>query len=80
MKVTLKPVLSGAVAVALGLFAQFLLSGWLPFARLSVEVAVLLAAYTGMLLYGMGQKTFYVDLLRGLFKRQSAEPEPAAAV
>jgi hypothetical protein len=28
-----------------------------------------------MLLYGMGQKTFYMDLLRGLLKRPSVESE-----
>lgn len=77
MKVTFKPVLSGTVAVAFALAVQFLLAGWLPFPRLLAGVSVLMAAYTGMLLYGMGQRAFYVDLIRGLMKRRSVEPEPA---
>jgi len=77
MKVTLKPVLSGAVSVAFALAVQFLLAGWFPFPRLCVGVTVLMAAYTGMLLYGMGQRGFYFDLIRGLMKRRSVEPEPA---
>lgn len=79
MKVTFKPVVSGAVAALLGLAVQFLLRGWFSFPRLLVEAIVLLAAYTGVLLYGMGQKAFYVDLVRGLMKRSSAESEAATA-
>lgn len=78
MKVTFKPVLSGAVAVVLGLGAQFLLGGWPSFPRLLLEVTVLLATYICVLLYGMGQKAFYVDLVRGLLKRGSAEPATVA--
>ena len=40
-----------------------------PLARLFVAVPVLLVAYAGMLLYVMGQKMFYVDLLNSLMKR-----------
>jgi len=42
--------------------------------RLILEVAVLLAAYLGMLFYVMGQKAVYWDLLRG-FRRNSAVEE-----
>jgi O-antigen/teichoic acid export membrane protein len=75
MKVMIAPFLSGGVAVALSLSVQFLCRPWLPFPRLLLGVAILFAAYGGMLLYGMGQKTIFVDLLRGLLKRPSVEVE-----
>jgi O-antigen/teichoic acid export membrane protein len=75
MKVMTGPLVSGAVAVALGLGVQFLCSQWLPFFRLCLGVTVLLGAYSGMLLYGMGQKTFYMNLLRSFLKRTPVEAE-----
>src|SRR5260370_35115182 len=75
MKVMIGPLLSGAVAVALALGIQFLCSQWLPSFRLVLGVTVLLGAYSGMLLYGMGQKTFYMNLLRGFLKRPPVEAE-----
>jgi PST family polysaccharide transporter len=75
MKVMIDPLLSGAVAVALTLGVQLLCSQWLPFFRLFLGVTLLLGTYMSMLLYGMGQKTFYMDLLRGLLKRPSVESE-----
>ncbi len=75
MKVMIDPLLSGSVAVALALGVQFFCRQWLPFPRLLLGVTILFAAYAGMLLYGMGQKTFYMDLLRGLLKRPSVEGE-----
>jgi hypothetical protein len=75
MKVMTGPLVSGAVAAALALGVQFLCSHWLPFFRLCLGVTVLLGAYSGMLLYGIGQKTFYMDLLRGLLKRPPIEEE-----
>jgi O-antigen/teichoic acid export membrane protein len=78
MKVTVEPLLSGAVAVVPALGIQFLCSQWLPFFRLFLGVTILLGTYMGMLLYGMGQKRFYMDLLRGLLKRPSVEAEQPA--
>jgi O-antigen/teichoic acid export membrane protein len=69
MKVMIGPLLSGAVAVALALVIQFLCSQWFPLFRLILGVTILLGAYSGMLLYGMGQKPFYMNLLRGFLKR-----------
>lgn len=80
MKVMIKPALSGAVAVALALGVQFLLNGWLPFPRLLLEVCILFLVYAIMLLHGMGQKAFYSELLRGLWKRSSAEVEAPTVV
>jgi hypothetical protein len=45
------------------------------FPRLLLGVAILSAAYYGQLFFGIGQKTFYMDLLRGLLKRPSVEVE-----
>jgi O-antigen/teichoic acid export membrane protein len=43
--------------------------------RLAVGVALLLAGYLGMLLFVMGQRSFYIDLLRGFRRRASSEEE-----
>jgi PST family polysaccharide transporter len=62
-----RPLLSGCAAavVAFGgqLFYGQLLS---PLPRLVLGVTVLLGAYLGILIHVMGQKMFYLDLLRGL--------------
>ena len=50
-------------------------SHWLRFPPLLLGVAILFAAYTGMLFYGMRQKMFYMDLLRELLKRPPVEVE-----
>jgi O-antigen/teichoic acid export membrane protein len=75
MKVMTGPFLSGAVAVALALGVQFLCSQWLPLFRLILGVTVLLGAYSGMLIYGMGQKKFYLSLLQTFLKRAPVETE-----
>ena len=80
MKVMTKPLSSGIVAVAVAAGFQYLSPHWSTFPRLLVGVSILLAAYTGMLLYVMGQKAFYVDLLRQLTKRSSAATESPAAI
>jgi O-antigen/teichoic acid export membrane protein len=80
MKVMAKPLFSGSVAVALALGIQFLCRHWSPLPRLFLGVSALVAAYICMLLYGMGQKGFYMDLLRGLMKRPAIEAEPPAVI
>jgi len=80
MKVMTKPLSSGVVAVALAAGFLFLCPHWSPFPRLLVGVSVLLGAYTGMLLYVMGQKAFYVDLLQQLLKRSSVAADPPAVI
>ena len=64
-----RPLLSGIVAAGLAFGLQFWYSPFLsPLPRLVLGVALVLAGYLGMLLYVMGQKLFYLDLLRGFRK------------
>lgn len=74
-----RPLSSSLVAavLAFGLrvfFAHFLA----PLPRLLLESAILLVTYLGMLLFVAGQKSFYLDLLRGL-KGRSAVKETSLA-
>jgi len=69
-----RPLLSGIVAAAIALGLQFVYGRFFsPLPRLVLGVALLLAAYLGMLLYVMGQKLFYADLLRGFIRPPSVE-------
>ena len=61
-----RPLLSGMVAAGLAFGLQFLYGPLLPpLPRLALGVTVVSSAYLGMLLYVMGQKLFYLDILRG---------------
>jgi O-antigen/teichoic acid export membrane protein len=65
-----RPLVSGVVATALAFGVQFAFGQSLsPLPRLILGAIVLLCAYAGMLLYVMGQKTFYFNLVRGLMGR-----------
>jgi PST family polysaccharide transporter len=44
-----------------------------PFPRLALESSVLLLTFSAMLLFVAGQKSFYLDLLRGLMRRPSVQ-------
>jgi len=69
-----RPLLSGLVAAGLALGLQFWYGPLLsPLPRLVIGVALVLAGYLGMLMYVMGQKFLYVDILRGFLKPPSAE-------
>jgi O-antigen/teichoic acid export membrane protein len=71
-----RPLGSGVVAAALAFGVQLSWGQSLsPLPRLILGVAVLLAAYVGMLFYVMGQKTVYVRLLQGLRGGSSIEEE-----
>src|SRR5712692_1914678 len=71
-----RPLLSGIVTAGLVLGLQFWYSPHLlPLPRLVLGVALVLAGYLGVLLYVMGQKLFYLDLLRG-FRRPPSVEEP----
>jgi PST family polysaccharide transporter len=76
----IRPLLSAIVAAALaGVVVMFLPAGMPPLARLLIGVALLFAVFAGMLLYVMGQKRFYVDVVRGLTTRapqQNGSPSP----
>ena len=69
-----RPLLSGitAAGVALGL-QQFYGNLLPPLPRLFLGGSVLLSSYLGMLLYVMGQKTFYANLLDGLRPSSAAQ-------
>ncbi len=71
-----RPLLSGLVAAALAFGAHRLCLPYMPpLPRLFIGGVVLLGVYLVMLLYVMGQKMFYVDLLRNLKKRSSVGEE-----
>ncbi len=71
-----RPLLAGVVAAGVTLGLQFLYGArFSPLPRLAIGASLLFAAYLGMLLYVMGQKTFYIDLLRGLTRRSPVEEE-----
>jgi O-antigen/teichoic acid export membrane protein len=74
-----RPFLSGIVAAVLAFGVQIGCGQYLtPLLRLVLGGGVMFIAYLGMLLYVMGQKTFYLDLLRGLRRPSSADDkEPA---
>ena len=68
-----RPLLSGVVAAAFAVFAQFFWGHSLtPLLRLVFGGSLLLGVYLGMLFYVMGQKAFYLEVFRNL-KRPSAE-------
>jgi len=77
LKATSQPFLSAIVAAACALAVQFFYGqSFSPFPRLLLGGGILLLSYLWMLLYVMGQKAFYLDLLQGLRKHSSfAEKE-----
>lgn len=69
-----RPLLSAVMAAAIALAVQFLCGQSLsPFLRLALGVGVLSGSYLTVLLYVMGQKAIYLDLLRGLRKPSPAD-------
>jgi PST family polysaccharide transporter len=73
-----RPLISGIVAAGLVLALKLSYGPFLsPLPRLVLGIALVLAGYLGMLLYVMGQKQFYLDLLQGFRTPPSAE-EPFA--
>ena len=68
-----RPLLSALVAAAVGWVAISLSPEYpSPLGRLCVGVPVILIGYLGMLLYGMGQKSFYLNLVSSLIQRSPA--------
>ena len=62
-----RPVLSGALAGAIAMTLQSLYAQSLPaLARLVLGNVILFACYIILLLYVMGQKAFFLDLVRGM--------------
>jgi PST family polysaccharide transporter len=76
-----RPFISAIVAAALSFGVQYSCAQWLtPFSRLVLGGTVLFGSYLWMLLYVMGQKAFYLDLLRGLRRRSSANGKESVGV
>jgi O-antigen/teichoic acid export membrane protein len=73
---SLRPMASAVVAGAFAFGARMAYGHLLsPFPRLVLEGSVLLAVFSVMLLFVAGQKSLYLDLLRGLLKRSSVQDE-----
>lgn len=69
-----RPLAACLVAGTLSYAAALIFGQWLsPLLRLVMESTVLLVAYLGMLLFGMKQKAFYMDLLQGMRKPASID-------
>ncbi|NGZ09612.1 MAG: lipopolysaccharide biosynthesis protein [Nitrospira sp. LK70] len=65
-----RPLLSTVVAAAFAYVVDLAYAQSLaPLARLSFSGGIMVVVYLWMLLFVMGQKSFYLDLLRGLRKR-----------
>ena len=65
-------IVAGMLAFGVRTAYGYLLS---PIPRLALETSVFLAAFSMMLLFVAGQKSLYLDLLRGLMKRSSSGEE-----
>jgi O-antigen/teichoic acid export membrane protein len=73
-----RPLISGVVAAGVAAGTVALVGqSLIPLLRLILEGSVLLGVYLGMLLYVMGQRGFYVEILRSL-KRPSVEEKSLA--
>ncbi len=75
-----RPVVSAVVAAVFAFIAQYQFGQTLPpLLRLVLGCGILFAVYALMLLYVMGQKAFYVDLVKGLLNRPPLEENSLAA-
>jgi O-antigen/teichoic acid export membrane protein len=70
-----RPLIAGAIGGAAAAIARFALQNSLPPLPLFVAgLTVFFAVYAGLLIFAMGQKEFYVDLLTHLFQRNQELP------
>jgi len=71
-----RPLSSAIVAASVALGLQHFYGPFLsPLPRLFLGVSMVFLVYLGMLLYVMGQKVFYVELLRGFRSRPPVEDD-----
>lgn len=71
-----RPLIASAASCALALGLQhFYGSHFSPLPRLVIGVSISTAIYLWLLLYVMGQKSFYLDLIKGFRNRSSVEEE-----
>jgi PST family polysaccharide transporter len=79
LKASSQPFLSAIVAAAFAFTAQFFYGElFSPFPRLLLGGSILLLSYLWMLLYVMGQKALYLDLLQALRKPSSFVKQASA--
>lgn len=65
LAVAARPLVSGVIAAMVAIGARLqLLQGVRPVPRLFLETGVLMAFYIGILLFALGQKNFYMELIR----------------
>jgi O-antigen/teichoic acid export membrane protein len=75
-----RPLASSIVAAGLAFAVRSVYGHSLsPLPRLVLEITVLLVSFLGMLLFATGQKSLYVDLLRGLREPSSAKEKSLAS-
>jgi len=73
-----QPLLSGILAAGTAFGLQILYGSLLPpLPRLAMGVVIISSVYLWILLYAMGQKLFYLDVIRSFIRTPSAE-EPLA--
>ena len=73
-RVLSRPLISGTVAAVLPFALEISWGHYMPhLARLVIGSLIFVSIYAGMLLYVMGQKKFYLDLIRGIRKSSSVE-------
>jgi hypothetical protein len=69
-----RPLASGVLAAGSAVAVRlFCLQSFSPFSRLVLESTFLFVTFVAILLFGTGQKSFYIGLLRELAKRSPAE-------
>jgi O-antigen/teichoic acid export membrane protein len=75
LKSIVPPLISGAVAGAAGWLVHFMVPGSVkPVPLLAIEVSISFAIYVGILLFVMGQKEFYLDLIRQIVRQKRTAP------
>lgn len=76
-----KPMLSGLVAAGMSFFVgAFFGPSWSPLVRLLSGGSLFFIVYIGMLLGVMGQRAFYMELLRGLTTPARVEADSPASI
>jgi PST family polysaccharide transporter len=75
-----RPLVSGIAAGMLAWGVALGCGALRPLPRLVIETAVLLLAYAVILLYGVGQRSQYLDLVRGLRKPSAADQKALATI
>jgi len=74
-----QPLISGVVAGAAGWLVHMMYGKTLPpVPLLSIELAISAVVYCGWMLFVMGQKEFYFDLVKTIIQRQQAAPAESA--